>query len=182
MASAFRALQDDFAKAEADQGFGGRGWIPPAGTRTDLVIGYYETGDENTKFKYKGFECPAVRLGLRYRSHEDPLLEEPKSWGGASVMLPSTQVPDEAKWRVERELKRFKGIIATLVGEGYDIEAGWQAVKDMIDASNESGNYIVVKMNNKAERDSKTKKPTGYCTEYLQEILDTITLEPKLGG
>ena len=175
MMSAFRELAETFAQQDADQGFGGRGWFPPAGNRScDIVVGYFEN-EEKVIFKYKKFECPAVRLGLVYRTYDDPNTEEPRNWKGASICLPSQAVPEEAKWLVERETSRFKGFILTLVGEHTDMGEGWQAVKDMIDASNQSQTFLLVTMNNRAERD-KEKKVTGYCTEFLQEILDTVTL------
>ena len=166
----FNSLQNDFTKAQADQGLGALGEWPSQGEHDCYITGV--TIDPNSTFKESqasgGHETPGVAIQFFYQLVDDPDREEPLAWVGAPIILPvdPKEVRSEgSQTRTRIELQRLKGHMKTLLGrDPVDIEGDMEIIKNML----ERGESSVVATVKCQYNDRGTKV---FRSEFIQSLL-----------
>jgi len=138
--AAFAMMQNDFEKANADQGNGSLGEWPTEGNHECYVLGM--TIDDNTNFRQSsdGAEFPSVTVQFEYQLCEDADRPTPLVWKGAPFNLikdPSNLNHEGSQIRSRIELERLKGHMKTILGGNpADMVSGMASIQEKLASEN----------------------------------------------
>jgi hypothetical protein len=163
----FSMMQDEFSKAQADQGLGSLGEWPPAGIHECYILKM--NMDESSSFRQSSDsqEFPSVTMQYEYQLTDDPDRATPLTWIGAPFNLikdHSNLTHEGSKIRNRIEMERFKGHLKTILGyEPTNLETAINEVNEKLSGEN----AVVVNV----RCDYNTRGNRTYKTEKLQSLV-----------
>lgn len=165
--SIFASMDNSFAEAQANQGFGSQGWRPDDGDYQCIITAM--TVDKTTLDEgWKGApNQDAVKVQCHYTLADDPEATEDQDFKGEDLYLPSNMeaLPENLQKRGRIAFDRVKGLIKGLTGrEDYaSMAVAFKEVEKVL----EEPRVVKVHVYRQPDRDGKPR----YFTDYIQELV-----------
>jgi len=123
-----------------------------------------------TEFRCKtGLQLPANSVQFCFELNDDPDVAEGAPWRGRSFILPTepTSVPEEDKWRADRDLARLKGHLSKTLGKNgqFNLFSALQELSTLIEGDT-AVEVTVLVQSGKGEGGQRR-----FPTEYIQDRL-----------